>query len=364
MAQKLGSLFFSTAKNLMRLQRSAFRLNKPLPIPRKKKATKTIAKKVLAKQPPGLGTGVWRRNTYKRDPSNTELLGELNFFTYIPVMRPVVGMPLVVMLHGCQQTALDFAQGAGMNQLADQKGFVVLYPQQAKRVNNHRCWRWFEPRDGYGLSEADDIAGLIRATVVRHKLDRRRVYIAGLSAGAGMAGLVAVRHPALIAALGMHSGPVLGDAQSGGAALLTMRRGTVKHPVELMAPLLEGAAAKFPGMPTIILQGQKDNVVSATNAQQLMQQFTYLNDLPEGLSPESTKAGAKQTAPAVLGKGTTRQYKRVDVVMGSKTMVRMCTIEKLDHAWSGGNAAIKFHSGTGPKASLLMWQFFNKHANS
>src|SRR5690554_3351923 len=74
MAQKLGSLFFSTARNLMRLQRSAFRLSKPLPIPRKKKTTKTIAKKVLVKQPPGLGTGVWRRNTYKRDPSNTELL--------------------------------------------------------------------------------------------------------------------------------------------------------------------------------------------------------------------------------------------------------------------------------------------------
>ncbi|MBP6017933.1 MAG: PHB depolymerase family esterase [Burkholderiaceae bacterium] len=364
MAQKLSSLFFSTAKNLMRLQRNALKLTKALPIPRKKKvAAKTISKKVLVKQTLGMGAGNWCQYIYQRQPSSTELLGELSYFIYRPPTRPLAGIPLVVVLHGCQQVAPEIALGTGMNLLADQQGFMVLYPQQAKRVNDQHCWRWFEPDGEHGLAEADDIAGLIRATVARYKLDKARVYICGLSAGAAMAGMVAIRHPKLIAAVGMHSGPVLGDAHSGGSAMLTMRRGSTHDPTILVDGLLEGSSA-FPGMPAIIVQGRKDHVVAMPNAQQLLQQFTYLNQLPLGLSSSSSLNHASAAVPVpkvdVLGKGTSREYHRTDVIVGGDTVVRLCTVDHLGHAWSGGNPVVKFHAARGPKASLLMWQFFSK----
>ena len=96
-------------------------------------------------------------------------------------------MPLVVMLHGCRQTALSFAQGSRMNQWADAAGFMVLYPQQSMARQVQRCWRWFQPDALHGGGEADLIAALVRSEVGRHGLDPTRVYIAGLSAGAGAA---------------------------------------------------------------------------------------------------------------------------------------------------------------------------------
>ena len=205
--------------------------------------------------------------------------------TFRPACR--AGMPLVVMLHGCRQTALSFAQGSRMNQWADAAGFMVLYPQQSMARQVQRCWRWFQPDALHGGGEADLIAALVRSEVGRHGLDRTRA-----SAGAGMAALVALRHPQLVAALAMHSGPVTGDAQR--------RRGPANHaPGRAQArPLLESVAnpaALRLGMPAIILQGQLDPAVAPRNARQLFDQFRLLNGLhPRMFRSARTGAGHGQ----------------------------------------------------------------------
>ena len=256
-------------------------------------------------------------------------------------------MPLVVMLHGCRQTSLAFARGTRMNQWADAGGFMVLYPQQSMTRQVQRCWRWFQPDDQHGGAEADLIAALIRAEVARHGLDPERVYVAGLSAGAGMAALVALRHPTLIAAVAMHSGPVVGDAHSAAGGIGTMRRGSLKP----LLPLLEGVADPGVfrlGMPALILQGQLDPAVAPRNGKQLFEQFRALNDLrPEDVPVER-----------VLGLGTDKAYRRVDLLRGRKTILRLCEITRLEHAWSGGDASVKYHARGGPDASALVWRFF------
>src|SRR5690606_26104912 len=103
------------------------------------------------------------------------LLGRLAYALYRPPCRSVAGMPLLVMLHGCQQTAYEMALGSRMNRLADSKGFVVIYPQQTRRVQALRCWRWFQPDDAHGCAEADAIAELTSSIVARHKLDGAKV---------------------------------------------------------------------------------------------------------------------------------------------------------------------------------------------
>lgn len=365
MAKKLSNLFFSTVKKMARLQRQAFRLASAPPVKRhKKKVVKKAAVhyiKAAPAVPAYSGAGSWQNLIHKTPPSSTELLGRLAYGLYKPASGSIEGRPLVVMLHGCQQTAWEMAMGSRMNRLADSKGFVVLYPQQTRRVQALRCWRWFQPDAAHGFAEADAIADLARTIVARHKLDAGRVYVAGLSAGAGMAGLTALRHPRLFAAVGMHSGAVLGEAHSSTEGMRVMRHGTLQDPASLIAPLVENRD-RFLGIPAIVLHGQRDHLVAPRNARQLAQQFVHVNwALSVGGDPVSAQALGKV---GILAVGTQREYHREDFLLGGKVMVRLCLIKDIGHAWSGGDEKLKFNAKEGPNASLLIWQFFVRHCRA
>ena len=205
-AQFFHSVFQGREK-LGRIQRAALNLAVPGASGKRAAASRRAAARRGANASrdgasPSLGLGRWEASRQFTDGLGRRLA----FARYIPPGVPRQGMPLVVMLHGCRQTALSFAQGSRMNQWADAAGFMVLYPQQSMARQVQRCWRWFQPDALHGGGEADLIAALVRSEVGRHGLDPTRVYIAGLSAGAGMAALVALRHPQLVAALAMHSG--------------------------------------------------------------------------------------------------------------------------------------------------------------
>jgi len=349
MARSFTSLFFKTAKKLGRLQRAALRAAAPQAAKRRsatrRKATVAArqAAKSAAPAAPSLGGGRWEAARQFSD-SRGQRLG---FSRYTPASAPRSGMPLVVMLHGCRQTALAFARGSRMNQWADAGGFMVLYPQQSLARQVQRCWRWFQPDDAHGGAEADLIAALIRSELDRFGLDPERIYVAGLSAGAGMAALVALRHPRLIAAVAMHSGPVVGDAHSAASGIGTMRRGTLKPLLPLLQRVADPEVFQL-GMPAMILQGQLDPAVAPRNARQLFEQFRMLN----GLSPHSTPI------EHVLGLGTEKAYRRVDMLRGQNTVLRLCEVTRLEHAWSGGDASIRYHARSGPDASSLIWRFF------
>ncbi len=385
MAKKLSNLFFSTVKRIGRMQRQALKLATRPPVKRVKakaaKAVKAKPAKAVKRprtaaarrplEPVPAGSGTWQNSTFKTLPSSTDLLGRLAYSLYRPVTQPTNGMPLVVMLHGCQQTAYEMALGSRMNRLADSKGFVVLYPQQSKRVQAMRCWRWFQPDGPHGCAEADSIADLACDIVARYKLDGSKVYVAGLSAGAGMAALTALRRPDVFAALAMHSGAVLGEAHNSATGLQAMRRGTLKDPLSLTPQIIDDHIG-FPGMPAMILHGQHDHVVAPRNARQLTQQFVHINwaltdgrpVLDTGISRRSV-AIVRHVDPtprkSVMAAGTNREYLREDYIRGRKAVVRLCLIKSVGHAWSGGDGKLKFNAKDGPKASAVIWQFFDMH---
>lgn len=335
------------------LQRIGIPAGKPRKITRKKAVKRpgrpagAAPAKPRAQTPPGGGKGRWQNFIHKTAPSRSELLGRLTYALYRPAEWAIAGRPLVIMLHGCQQTAADIAAGSRMNQLADRKGFVVAYPQQVKRVHALRCWRWFQPDEGHGLAEADAIADLAATLVSKHRLDATRVYIAGLSAGAGMAGLTMLRHPQIFAAVAMHSGVVLGAARNGTSGLQVMRKGSERDPLSLLAPLQASEPAALP-RPALIVHGARDRAVSLTNAIQLAEQFSALN-------------GTMSLKKGVYGVGTPREYTREDYLSGRRVVLRLCVVKEVGHAWSGGDERVKFSSEKGPNASLLMWQFFALH---
>ena len=129
--------------------------------------------------------------------------GALGYRLYVPSRSNAEAMPLVVMLHGCTQSPEDFAAGTRMNDLAEEQGFLVVYPRQTQSANAQKCWNWFDAagqlRD---RGEPALIAGLTRDVMRDFSVDPSRVYVAGLSAGGAAAAILAQCYPDLFAAAG------------------------------------------------------------------------------------------------------------------------------------------------------------------
>jgi poly(hydroxyalkanoate) depolymerase family esterase len=105
-------------------------------------------------------------------------------------------MPMVVMLHGCTQSPDDFAAGTRMNALADERGFIVVYPAQSAQANVQKCWNWFRTEDQVRESgEPAILAGITREVARTYRIDERRIFVAGMSAGAAMAVVLGATYP-------------------------------------------------------------------------------------------------------------------------------------------------------------------------
>jgi poly(hydroxyalkanoate) depolymerase family esterase len=111
-----------------------------------------------------------------------------------------------MMLHGCGQNANDLAKICGMNAIADRNNFLV-YPEQATEANPLRCWNWFDPQhQAREAGEPSILAAVIEQAVSSHNIDRNRVYVAGLSAGAALAVVRGATYPDRFMAIGVVAG--------------------------------------------------------------------------------------------------------------------------------------------------------------
>src|SRR4051812_2173245 len=174
---------------------------------------------------------------------------------YLPACYRGQALPLVLMLHGCKQTPDEFAAGTRMNEFADRYGFIVVYPAQAWRANVDRCWNWFRGADQErDAGEPAIIAGITRQVIARYRVDARRVYVAGLSAGGSMAAIMAEKYPELYAPVGIHSGLPYASAHGAATAMAAMRWKRL------------GAAAPLPPIRAIVFHGDCDSTVHPSNA--------------------------------------------------------------------------------------------------
>ena len=111
--------------------------------------------------------------------------GQRRYKLYIPAKAAQGPRPLVVMLHGCTQNAGDFAAGTAMNMVAEEQGCMVLYPEQDRSANHNGCWNWFDTaQQQRDQGEPAIIAGMTRQVLAEQGGDGKRVFVAGLSAGA------------------------------------------------------------------------------------------------------------------------------------------------------------------------------------
>lgn len=280
----------------------------------------------------------------------------LRYWLYLPEREASTqrGWPLLVMLHGCHQSATEFAQGTRMNWLAEQKGFAVLYPQQALRTQGQRCWRWYDRAVQQGGGETAALASLIESVCTQHTIDRQRIYACGISAGAGMAAVLALNHPELIAAVAMHSGPMFGAGHSPASALHVMRHGDAAQVDTAIACILQRRGSVMPTMPALLIQGADDHIVRPVNQRQLAHQWLQLNRLPPSTPAQITvKAGTRN--------GSRNGMEVQDYRVGRKVLLRVARIEGLGHAWSGGDPSLRFNAKPGPDASRMVLDFLARH---
>jgi poly(3-hydroxybutyrate) depolymerase len=102
-------------------------------------------------------------STRRRLPAKSDVLskleafgsnpGQLDAWTFVPELRGDKASPLVVVLHGCTQTASDYNRGSGWSELAEAYGFAVLLPEQRRSNNANLCFNWFEPRTPSAAAE-------------------------------------------------------------------------------------------------------------------------------------------------------------------------------------------------------------------
>ena len=248
-------------------------------------------------------------------------------------------LPLMVMLHGCHQDAASFAACTRMNVVAARERFLVLYPEQDRLSNPQGCWNWYDTKSGRARAEMALIVQAVDQVCTLYPADRDRVAIAGLSAGASMAALLATRHPERFSAVVMHSGIPPGTADSTLSAVGAMRGRRATNPVTTTPSLMA-----VPWPPLLVVHGDRDAIVSPQNGRAA----THL---------WADAAHARASIQRAVQRGRRHAMKVTEYKRQGMTIATLVQVAGLGHSWSGGGANERFSDAQGPDASRMVWAF-------
>ena len=266
---------------------------------------------------------------------------------YVPSGYQGQPAPLIVMLHGCTQSPDDFAAGTRMNAAAEEDTCLVAYPAQTSAANISKCWNWFsasnQQRD---RGEPSLIAGITREVMRQYAVDPRRVYVAGLSAGAAAAAIMGAAYPDLFAAIGVHSGLACGAASDLPSAFAAMRQG--RNGCGQRTPVWSDVDKGRGIVPAIVFHGDCDTTVHPCNGDDVVAQSTFAISLETRVEEGHVSCGH-----------TYIRYRHIDT--SGQTLIEQWVIHGAGHAWSGGSPAGSYTDPRGPDATREMLRFFLDH---
>ncbi|KJC51739.1 esterase [Bradyrhizobium sp. LTSP885] len=217
--------------------------------------------------------------------------GALKMLSFVPAQL-ARSPALVVVLHGCGQTAAAYDLGAGWSTLARHYGFALLMPEQQSSNNGNTCFNWFDPEDiARGQGEASSIRQMIAYMAGAHDIDSRRIYVTGLSAGGAMASVMLATYPDVFAGGAIIAGLPFGVATNLREALQAMMQGSALPAPELGA-LVRNASKHNGAWPKIsVWHGSADRTVSPANADAIVRQWLDVHGLPPAAMSKADVGG-------------------------------------------------------------------------
>lgn len=187
-------------------------------------------------------------------------------------------LPLVVVLHGCTQTAASYDRGSGWSDLAERFGFAVLLPEQVRANNPNGCFNWFVPGDTRrDAGEAASIRQMIAAMVDRYPIDPARVFITGLSAGGAMTSVMLATYPELFRGGAIIAGLPYGAAGTMPQALERMRGQGHLNDLAYATAVRTASSHRGPWPRVSVWHGDADHTVHPVNADRIVGQWRALH---------------------------------------------------------------------------------------
>jgi polyhydroxybutyrate depolymerase len=255
-----------------------------------------------------------------------------SYLLYVPESYdPTVATPLVITLHGFAQWPANQAGVSQWNELADEYGFIVVYPAGTGLPLRWRTWG--DPGSATDpMQDVTFISELIDKLSTEYNIDPARVYANGLSNGGGMSFVLSCKLSERIAAIGSVAGAY---------------------------SLPWGECNPARPLPAIVFHGTADPIVPYQGGLAGRSGYTFPS-IPDWVD-ELARRNDCDAAPQELA--TSGNVSGVQYVNCAGDVV-FYTIAEGGHTWPGGGYIPKFIAGNTTRdidASRTMWDFFQQH---
>jgi poly(hydroxyalkanoate) depolymerase family esterase len=285
--------------------------------------------------------------------------------------------PMVMALHGCQQTHDDVLRDWGLTAAADRFGFILVAPfiTSYDGLRNTNCWGfWFDAHRHQGRGEPEDLHQIGLEVESRFSVNAARRYITGLSSGGAMSVVASVTHNEYWAAVATASGLPYGEDAASVSFSGCPGSATFHALTRVVSDMRSELNSTYP-VPLMVLQNNADCTVVGTAGLNIRDAHLKVFGDAAHDSPEEARARQGTCAP-VFGTdlGCQHLFYTADGSSASRSLVETVfyngpasTPNPSDtdhgHYWIGGESGLngKWSIQRGPSYPDIAWDFFSRH---